>query len=153
MLALLMLLQASVIFSQQGSHAVSSGDSLSLPKGTAGGFAHHVVIQLNSGDTAAWRGMLNNIQHLKETWGNSVIIEVVTHGAGVEILTKERTTQWQRLTDFMHSGVSFVVCMNTMKGRNLSKEAFIPGAGFVPSGIVEVVLKQEQGYSYLKAGF
>ena len=44
-------------------------------------------------------------------------------------------------------------CANTLKARNLTKEALIPEAVAVPSGIGEVIMKQEEGWSYLKAGF
>jgi intracellular sulfur oxidation DsrE/DsrF family protein len=53
----------------------------------------------------------------------------------------------------IEKGVSFVVCRNTMKQRNISEVQIIPNMGFVPMGVGEIILKQEQGWSYLKAGF
>jgi intracellular sulfur oxidation DsrE/DsrF family protein len=32
-------------------------------------------------------------------------------------------------------------------------EKIIPEAGFVKAGIIEIVTKQEQGWSYIKSGF
>jgi intracellular sulfur oxidation DsrE/DsrF family protein len=40
-----------------------------------------------------------------------------------------------------------------MKDRKITKEMMIPEAGYVPYGILEIVEKQEQGWSYIKAGF
>jgi intracellular sulfur oxidation DsrE/DsrF family protein len=40
-----------------------------------------------------------------------------------------------------------------MKERNVSKEQIIPEAGFVKAGILEIVIKQEEGWSYIKSGF
>jgi intracellular sulfur oxidation DsrE/DsrF family protein len=39
-----------------------------------------------------------------------------------------------------------------MQKYQITKEMLIPIAITVPSGIAEIVLKQENGWSYLKAG-
>jgi intracellular sulfur oxidation DsrE/DsrF family protein len=46
-----------------------------------------------------------------------------------------------------------VVCENTLKNRNISKDLLIPNVEFVPAGIAEIVEKQEEGWSYIKGGF
>lgn len=126
--------------------AVSARDQASPVK-------HRVVIEISSGDTLAWKGLMNNIEHLQTGWGDSVMIEVVAHGPGIELLVTAKTTQQKRITEFKKKGVAFVACENSLRGRNIPKEAVIPESGFVPMGVGEVVMKQEQGWSYLKAGF
>jgi intracellular sulfur oxidation DsrE/DsrF family protein len=115
--------------------------------------AHKVVIQLTSGDTLAWKGVLKNITHLYETWGDNVQIEVVAHGHGVEFLVTGKTTQEVRIGELAKKGVQFRACENSLKDRKLTKQDVIGSAGTVPSGVVEVVMKEEEGWSYLKAGF
>jgi uncharacterized protein len=56
------------------------------------------------------------------------------------------------LENLVGKGVDFVVCENTLKQRNLKKEGFLPLASFVPSAILELVIRQEQGWIYIKAG-
>lgn len=112
---------------------------------------HRVVIQLSSNDTLVWKSLMNNIMHLKEGWGETVMIEVVAHGFGIEMLVAAKTTEQKRITEFKNMGVVFVGCENTMRLRKITKEEMIPEAGFVPMGVGEVILKQEQGWSYLKA--
>jgi intracellular sulfur oxidation DsrE/DsrF family protein len=114
---------------------------------------HRVVMQLSSNDTLVWKGLMNNIKNLKNSWGDSVSIEVVAHGPGIEFLTKEKTTQQEKIAYFKSKGVVFVACENTMAERKISKENIIPEAGFVKSAVVEIILKQEQGWSYIKVGF
>lgn len=114
---------------------------------------HHVVIQVSSGDSLVWKAVMNNIKHLKDSWADSVQIEVVAHGPGIDMLVIAKTTQQKRMAEFKQMGVVFKGCENTLKQRNISREEIIPEAGFVPSGIGEVIMKQEQGWSYLKAGF
>lgn len=114
---------------------------------------HRVVIQLSSNDTLAWKGLMNNIKNLKNGWGDSVSIEVVAHGPGIDFLTKGKTTQQERITFFKSKGVVFVGCENTLTERKIQKENIIPEAGFVKMGVGEIILKQEEGWSYIKAGF
>ncbi|MEP7376495.1 MAG: DsrE family protein [Chitinophagaceae bacterium] len=114
---------------------------------------HKVVIQLSSSDTLVWKGLMNNIKNLKATWGDSIAVEVVVHGPGIGFLMKEKTTQSEKIIDFKSKGVVFVGCENTLAEKKISKENIIPEAGFVKSAVVEIILKQEQGWSYIKSGF
>lgn len=114
---------------------------------------HKVIIQLSSSDTLAWKGLMNNIKNLKAAWEDSVAIEVVVHGPGIGLLMKEKTTQSERIIHFKSKGVVFVACENTLIERKISKESILPEAGFVKSAVIEIILKQEQGWSYIKSGF
>ena len=129
----------------------TSGNSENVVAGSD--VKHHIVIQVSSKDTLAWFGLMNNIKHLKEEWGAAAAIEVVVHGPGIELLMNAKTTQQTKITELKNTGVVFAACMNTMKARNLSKTDILPEAIFVPSGVVELISKQEAGWSYLKGGF
>jgi intracellular sulfur oxidation DsrE/DsrF family protein len=39
-----------------------------------------------------------------------------------------------------------------MRMQHVEAKDLLPGVGMVPAGIVEVVTKQEQGWTYIKAG-
>lgn len=114
---------------------------------------HRVVMQVTSSDTLVWKSLMNNLKHLKAGWGDSVIIEVVVHGPGIDLLTKGKTTQQEKITQFTTMGINFMACENTIRERKIPKENIIPEAGFVKMGVGEIVMKQEQGWSYIKVGF
>jgi len=114
---------------------------------------HKVLMQLSSGDTLAWKGLMNNIKNLKATWGDSVAIDVIVHGPGIGLLMKGQTNQLDKIIDFKSKGVVFNACENTLAERKISKESIIQEAGFVKSAVVEIILKQEQGWTYIKSGF
>ena len=114
---------------------------------------HFVVIQLTSNDTLVWKGLMNNLKNLKAGWGDNVQIEVVAHSAGIEMLMISKTTQQQKIAEFKNMGIVFVGCENTLRERKIPKDAIIAEAGFVPMGVGEIIMKQEQGWSYLKVGF
>lgn len=114
---------------------------------------HRIVMQLSSNDTLVWKGLMNNLKNLKAGWGDSVLIEVVAHGPGIDFLTKGKTTQQEKINYFKQMGISFIACENSMTERKVSKDAIIAEATFVKMGIGEIVRKQEEGWSYIKAGF
>jgi intracellular sulfur oxidation DsrE/DsrF family protein len=114
---------------------------------------HLVVLQLSSNDTMVWKMVMNNIKNLETAWGDSVRIEVVTFGPGIELMMSSKTTQQHNIAMLKKAGVQFAVCENSMRGKNIPKEAMMAEAGFVPNGVEEIVLKQEQGWCYLKAGY
>jgi hypothetical protein len=50
----------------------------------------------------------------------------------------------------MADGVEFIACENTMHGRKIKKEDLIDGIGYTRAGYVEIVRRQQQGWSYLR---
>ena len=114
---------------------------------------HRIIMQLSSNDTLVWKGLMNKLKHLKAGGGDSLIIEVVAHGPGIDLLTKGKTAQQERITQNKKMGIDFIACENTMMERKVPKESIIAEATFVKMGIGEIVRKQEQGWSYIKSGF
>lgn len=114
---------------------------------------HRIVLQLSTADTLEHKGLLNNLKHLKEGWGDSVEIEVVVHGPGLDLVTRGKATQGEAVQKMIAKGVRFVACRNTMKQKEIADEQILPNVGFVDMGLGEIVRRQEQGWTYLKAGF
>ena len=114
---------------------------------------HKIVMQLSSSDTLVWKGLMNNLKNMKAGWGDSVVIEVVAHGPGIELLNRSKTTQAQNISKFKAMGIRFFACENTMREKGIPKDALITDAEFVRMGIGHIVLRQENGWSYIKTGF
>jgi intracellular sulfur oxidation DsrE/DsrF family protein len=111
---------------------------------------HKVVIQLNTSDTLVWHGALKNISNLQTALGSSTQIELVAHGSGISILVDGKTTQKTKIAELAAMGVLFKACENTIRERKIDRSAILPQVGTVPSGVAEVVIKQEAGWAYLK---
>lgn len=111
---------------------------------------HRVVFQMNSNDPESQKALVNNIQNIKKAWGSEVAIEVVAHGLGIELVMTEKSAVAQDVTKMIKTGVIFVACENTMAKKNITKAELIENVGTVPSGIAEIIIKQEQGWSYIK---
>jgi intracellular sulfur oxidation DsrE/DsrF family protein len=111
---------------------------------------HKVVIQLNTSDTLVWHGALKNISNLQAALGKTTQIELVAHGSGIGILIDGKTTQKAKVAELAAMGVLFKACENTIRERKIDRATILTQAGTVPSGVAEVVLKQEAGWAYLK---
>lgn len=107
------------------------------------------VIHINFDDADRQEHGLKNIENiLKEA--NDAQIVVVIHGQGISLLSKKKTKQTELIQKLMKSGVKFEACENTMKKESLSKEDLVDGSTTVPSGAVEVLRKQSEGFGYFK---
>jgi intracellular sulfur oxidation DsrE/DsrF family protein len=110
-------------------------------------------MQLNSADTAVWSGMLGNIRNFQKVWPGKVKIEVVVHGKALNFLVTSKSHLVADIEAMTKQGVVFNACENTMNKYGIKKEMLIPSVSSVPSGVAELVVKQEEGWSYLKTGY
>jgi intracellular sulfur oxidation DsrE/DsrF family protein len=113
---------------------------------------HKIVMQLVDNAPNVQKGLLKQLNNLKDGYGDDVSIEVVCHGPGLDLLHKERSEYEAQLNALKSRGIVFLACENTLKGRNIPKEAIMDGFDFVPMGIGHIVERQEVGWSYIKAG-
>ncbi|MEY4457391.1 MAG: DsrE family protein [Sediminibacterium sp.] len=113
---------------------------------------HKVIIQLNTADTAAWSSVIGNIKNFQKVWPGHVKIEVVVHGKALNFLVASKTHLSNDIETVSKQGVVFNACENTMNKYGIKKDMLLQIAGTVPSGVAELVIQQENGWSYLKAG-
>ncbi len=113
---------------------------------------HKVVIQLNTADTAACSGVIGNIKNLSKVWPGNIKFEVVVHGKALDFLVAAKSHLVTDIDQLAKKGVVFNACENTMGKYGITKQMLIPSVFSVPSGVAEIILKQEEGWSYLRAG-
>ncbi len=114
--------------------------------------AHRVVYQLANVDTMAHIMLIKQLNNLLIAVPD-VTIEVVCHGPGLNILISDKTTVLASIQQLKMKGVTFAACENTMKDRKITKDQIIAEADYVPAAIVEIMKRQEEGWTYIKAGF
>ena len=113
---------------------------------------HRVVFQLTSEDTLVHKSLMKQLKNIL-TAAPDTKIEVVCHGPGINMLVIDKTFVHDKIQQMKTKGVLFMACENTLKERNISKDKIISEAFFVPSALVEIITKQEEGWSYIKSGF
>ncbi len=132
------MLMSGLIFAQNESSDVDLAE-------------HKIVFQLTSGDTNVHKMLVRQLGNVLTAAPNSKI-EVVCHGPGITMLTTKQTIVHTKVSELKGKGIDFVVCENTLKEKKVTKEEIISEAAFVKAGIIEIVKKQEEGWSYIRAG-
>lgn len=79
-------------------------------------------------------------------------IEVVFHGQAIFGLMKDSTVFTSRIKMAKEKGVTLAVCNNSLKRYKVDPSQITTDAIVVPSAVVELIRKQSEGWSYLKAG-
>ena len=113
---------------------------------------HRIVFHLATSDTLAQKALVKQVSNVLEYW-NTARIEVVVHNNGINFMKLEEARFAKEIAALKQQGVVFAVCENTMKQRKIEKNQILQSAVFVPVGLAEIVLRQEEGWSYIKAGF
>ena len=123
-----------------------------LPAKTeTGNHPHKIVFQLTTDDTLAHKALMKQLNNITSV-APGTQIEVVCHGAGLDMLVSGKTIVEDKIKILADKGVVFNACEFSIKERKVDRSKIISVSGFVPAGIVEIVSKQEQGWSYIKAG-
>lgn len=112
---------------------------------------HRIIFQLTSADTTVHKQLIKQFENILSV-SPTTKIEVVCHGPGLDMLVADKTIVEEKVKHLAEKGVVFNACEFSIKQRKLDHSKIIKSAGFVPAGIIEVVTKQEQGWSYIKAG-
>lgn len=114
---------------------------------------HRVVFQMTSNVHEEQKGLINNLQNLQQSWGENAAMQVVLHGPGLSVVVENETSFSNEIKELIKKGVVFVACENTMLRKKVLKSDLVQGVKTVPMGIGEIVKKQEQGWTYIKANF
>jgi len=95
---------------------------------------------------------LNNIRHLFQEVGREKLhLELVVHGAGLSLFTKQATTLGPDLAQLKAEyGVAYTACSNTMKAMKVTRADLIDEVGDTVPAIVRLMERQEQGWVYIK---
>jgi len=126
--------------------------AIALPSTLHAQTEHQLVVQMVDNNPKVQKGLIKQLNNLKDGYGNTITIEVVCHGPGLDLLHKERSEYREELLALKERGITFLACENTLKGRDIPRDAIMEEFEFVPMGIGEVMEKQEQGWSYVKGG-
>lgn len=107
-------------------------------------------------ESKAYLGAMRNIQnHINAVGAENMDIKVVLHGNGLGLLMTAKDDERVQTTVASLKGqnVSFNVCNNTLKGREISYENDLYDTweeDIVPSGVAELSRLQQMGYTYIK---
>jgi intracellular sulfur oxidation DsrE/DsrF family protein len=114
------------------------------------GAKYRVVFQVSDNDPAKWNLALNNAKNVQKDLGkDNVEIEIVAYGPGLNMLKAESAVAG-RVNAALDDGVAVVACDNTMRNMKLNNADLIGGIGHVDAGVVELMMKQREGWAYIR---
>jgi intracellular sulfur oxidation DsrE/DsrF family protein len=111
---------------------------------------HGVVFHVTDSDPGKWNQALNNAANLQKAIGKeNMDIEIVVNGKGLDMM-KFESVVGSRMNEASKNGVKLLACGTTMKAAKVTEKDLHQGVKVVPAGIVEIMQKQEAGWSYIK---
>jgi intracellular sulfur oxidation DsrE/DsrF family protein len=122
------------------------------------GATHHVAIHVNQNDANVMNMALNNVQNISNFYssqGDSVVIELVTYGPGLNMLIPGKSPVEDRISSMSLEieNLMFAACGNThraMSAKAGQEIVLMDEAHVVPSGVVRLIELQENGYAYVR---
>ena len=117
---------------------------------------HKAVYHLNSKEIETQKDVLRNAQnHLDAIGADKMDLRIVMHAGGVSMLrtAKNDIDLQSTIENLKLKGVKFEVCKKTLdRGKiNYKTDLYdVSEKDLVASGVAEIALLQEQGFSYVK---
>lgn len=108
------------------------------------------VVHINFGDAERQKHGLKNVTNILKAEGGKAEVVVVCHGPGIALVVKDKSPDAAEVERLIKEGVKFEACENTLKDKGIPKESLLPGVTTVPSGAVEVVRRQQDGFGYFR---
>ena len=113
---------------------------------------HKIVFDFTKADTASFSTIVRHAKNIMSMTGNAKL-EVVCHGPGLDLLVKNKTTVQKEIEELSKLNVVFAACNETMKRRGVDKSQLLSQAIVVPAAILEISLKEQESWSYIKEGY
>ena len=113
---------------------------------------HKIVFDFSKGDTTSFATMVRQANGIMNATGNAEL-EIVCHGPGLDFVMKEKSTVQQEIQQLQNKyKVVFAACEGTMRRRGIDRSQLLPNITTVPLASLEISSKQQEGWSYIKAG-
>jgi intracellular sulfur oxidation DsrE/DsrF family protein len=122
------------------------------------GEVRKIALHVDDNDKARMNLALNNAENVYNYYkskGETVQVRIVAYGPGLHMLRADTSPVKERIAQMalQQEGISFAACSNTqrkMGKKEGKKPPIISEAKMVPSGVVELVELQRQGWMYIK---
>ena len=138
--------------------AVFFATSSATPTLAAGDGVHRLIIHVDEADPARMKLALANTKGVAGHYldaGEDYQIEVLAYGPGLTMLRADTSPVQDMVIMLMeaYGNVSFRACGNshTLAAEREGNEIpLLPGVTKVPSGVVHLVRRQEEGWAYVR---
>jgi uncharacterized protein len=109
-----------------------------------------IVFDITSKDTLTHQAVIRHVTGMAKSYPDSKF-EVVIYGGAISMVTQEKSSVSKSIQQLgTNPNVAFKVCGETMKRYQVTKEQLVPGVQVVPDAILEIVMRQGEGWGYIK---
>ena len=112
---------------------------------------YNVVFDITSKDTVVHQMVVRWVKGILASYPEANI-EVVFYAKSLDMVTSGKSVVADDVIKLATlKNVSFKVCEGAMKNNSVDKSQLLPGVATVPDGIYEIILRQHDGWGYIKA--
>lgn len=109
-----------------------------------------IVFDVTTGNTNVHGSTVRHVKFMSQAYPESKF-QVVLYSGSYEMVLKEKSTVAKDIESLAkNENISFVLCQATMKRHKIKPDDLIPGVTSVPDGILEIIIKQAEGWGYIK---
>jgi len=113
---------------------------------------------LHIDESGKWRLTLANTKNFLEDVGlEHVVVEIVANATAVQIfdstyenIDPDRQALLTQMKELSNHNVTIIACRNALKANSINEELVPDFVTVVPAGITRIIIKQTEGYSYIK---
>jgi hypothetical protein len=111
---------------------------------------YRVVFDLTSRDSLDQKAVMRWIEEISAS-SPKAQMEVVMYGKGFELVMPDRSSKLAEVqAAAKNPNVTFRVCAIALRNNNTTPEQLITEVQTVPDGIHEIVMRQQEGWGYIK---
>ncbi|MBC9914713.1 DsrE family protein [Chitinophaga varians] len=112
-----------------------------------------VIFQITSAAPDAQRallGQLNNLLQYYHDRQSRITVEVAVHGDAYPLLFTVDNPFAARVEDLHARSVSWLICQNTINGKQLKMDQLLSFVEVVPAAVAHLVERQMEGWAYIR---
>lgn len=111
---------------------------------------YRLVFHVSENNPQQWQITLNNAFAFQKNVGkDNAQIEIVAIGPGLNMLKAESKVK-DGIAQALDRSIDVVACGETMKVTHVTEADLIGGVRVVPGGLIEIVERQQAGWSYIR---
>ena len=123
---------------------------LSVTRITAQAKPYNIVFDITTSDTATHARVIRWSKGILESHPDAKI-EIVFYGKSLDMIVKNKSVVANDIIKLAtEKKVSFVACEHAMQVFNIDKSQLLSGVTTVPDALYELVIRQAEGYGYIK---
>jgi len=109
-----------------------------------------LIFSLPSANSKEINHILSTVNNVIKFYGpENTEVVIVAYGQGLKSLLKKGDVAIRkRIEALMTYDIEFIACKNTMRTLHIDKKDLLDNIGFATAGIVEIIERKLQGFSY-----